>query len=295
MKRRDVVAVMVTGVVVVLGLLTVFAIEITNTQAKSKADVENRVHERSVLAAALIDSLFQTSAVSSIPVDTRLYGGNRVPGRLLNRAAGANRYAVLLEPSGRIIARSRGFNDQAVADLRPFGSPAPLADGPPVGAGQRAALREIGVINFGLTLKTRAGVRYLLTGSDPEEPRSLPDRRAAPDSRCARSPQLRPRRQRRGSGLDQPHPAHRIHVSHPDPALGPAPHKRGGKPSLLRPGATDQHELADAPHRPRRPPVRQCVRVPQVAALGDLSCLRHRRGSRPHVGPARPAGQRCRP
>ena len=44
-----------------LALLTVFAIELSNTQAKSKRDVTTRVHERAVLAAALIDSLFQTA------------------------------------------------------------------------------------------------------------------------------------------------------------------------------------------------------------------------------------------
>jgi signal transduction histidine kinase len=167
-KRRDVVAVMVTGVVVVLGLLTVFAIELTNTQAKSKADVESRVHERSVLAAALIDSLFQTSAGSSIPVDRRLYGGTRVPDRLLNRAADTNRYAVLLDPSGHIIARSSGFNEQATDDLAHSAALRLLRMGHPWALGNVLPYGSSWVINFGLSLNTRAGVRYFLTGLTPK-------------------------------------------------------------------------------------------------------------------------------
>src|SRR5207248_289547 len=59
-KRRESMLALVLGVLVVLGALTLFASELSDTQAKSKADVKARVHERGVLAAALIDSLFQT-------------------------------------------------------------------------------------------------------------------------------------------------------------------------------------------------------------------------------------------
>ena len=65
---------LVTAGLVTLGLLTVFGIELSNTEAKSKRDVEARVHERGVLAAALIDSLFQ-SVAQQIPVDRSRYGG----------------------------------------------------------------------------------------------------------------------------------------------------------------------------------------------------------------------------
>jgi signal transduction histidine kinase len=167
-RRRDVVAVMVTGAVVVLGLLTVFAIEITNTQAKSKTDVGNRVHERSVLAAALIDSLFQTSAGSSTTADARLLGAPRVAAGKLERIRGANRYAVLLDPSGHVIAHSSGFTVQAREDLEQSAALRLLRMGRPWALGNVLPYGGQGVINFGLSLNTRAGVRYLLTGLPPK-------------------------------------------------------------------------------------------------------------------------------
>ena len=60
MKRREAVAGLIVGALVVLALMAVFAVELSDNQAKSKQDIESRVHERSVLAAALIDSLFQS-------------------------------------------------------------------------------------------------------------------------------------------------------------------------------------------------------------------------------------------
>ncbi|HEY2160614.1 MAG TPA: hypothetical protein VGH24_04860, partial [Solirubrobacteraceae bacterium] len=83
----------------VLALLTVFAIELSNTQAKSKQDVEARVHERAVLAAALINSLFQTVA-GQIPEDQRTYGGRTVAAGTLASAQHTNAYVVLLDASG---------------------------------------------------------------------------------------------------------------------------------------------------------------------------------------------------
>ena len=58
-RKREAVLALFAAVFVVLSL-TVFAIELSDTQAKSKNDVKSRVHERAALAAALIDSLFQS-------------------------------------------------------------------------------------------------------------------------------------------------------------------------------------------------------------------------------------------
>jgi signal transduction histidine kinase len=167
MKRRDAIAVLIAGAIVVLGLLSVFAIELSNNQAKSKRDIESRVHERSVLAAALIDSLFQTSASTAGPQDAKLYGTPTVPPRLLQRAKGRNVYAVLLDASGNVLAHSSGFTPQARADLPRSVALRLLRRGYPWSLGNVLPYGRTGVINYGLKLTTPSGTRYLLTGFVP--------------------------------------------------------------------------------------------------------------------------------
>src|SRR6202022_3497350 len=106
-RRRALQALLIPGLVV-LGLLGVFAIEIANTQAKSKSDVKARVHERAVLAAALVDSLFQ-SLVQQIPADARNYGGRVISTRTMNSGRQQNAYLAVVDPTGRVLASSAGF------------------------------------------------------------------------------------------------------------------------------------------------------------------------------------------
>src|ERR1700751_5565295 len=108
-KRRDAAVILIAGALMLMGLLAVFAIELSNTQAKSKADVKTRVHERGVLAAALIDSLFQTGG-QQIPTDQQKFGGRVVTSAAMNAARQTNAYVVLLDASGAVIAASDGFN-----------------------------------------------------------------------------------------------------------------------------------------------------------------------------------------
>jgi signal transduction histidine kinase len=158
----------VAGALIVLALLTVFAIELSNTQAKSKADVESRVHERSLLAAALIDSLFQSSATSSVPADVQKYGGATVSDAQLQAAQAGNRYAVLLDANGGVIAHSSGFTPQAQNDLARSAALRILRSGRPWGLGNILPYPSGGVINYGVALPTSSGTRYLLTGIAPQ-------------------------------------------------------------------------------------------------------------------------------
>lgn len=57
-RRRAVIFPVGAGVVI-LALPMVFAIELSSAQARSRSAVTDRVHEGSVLAGALIDSLVQ--------------------------------------------------------------------------------------------------------------------------------------------------------------------------------------------------------------------------------------------
>ncbi len=158
---------LIVATVGVLALLTVFAIELSNTQAKSKQDVISRVHERAVLAAALIDSLFQ-SVQQQIPQDTAKYGARVVPNRLLDAQAQGSDYAALLNKSGKVIASSRGFNAQARADLSHSVALALVRRGDPYGVGNVLPYGKAGVVNLATAFPTRYGARTLITGFPPQ-------------------------------------------------------------------------------------------------------------------------------
>jgi signal transduction histidine kinase len=164
-KRRDAILALFAAVLL-LGLLSVFAIELSNTQAKSKRDVEARVHERGVLAAALVDGLFQT-VQQQIPQDIRLYGARTVSGRTMDAHNQQNAYTALLDGSGRVLAGSRGFTPQARANLRDSAALALIRSGHPYGLGDLLPYGKTGVIDFAVAFPTKSSPRILLTGFGP--------------------------------------------------------------------------------------------------------------------------------
>jgi signal transduction histidine kinase len=166
-RRRQAVLALVGSALLILGLLTVFAIELSNTQAKSKRDVEARVHERAVLAGALIDSLFQTTQ-SSVPTYTKLYGGD-VTAATMNRARRTNTYIAVLDSAGNVIASSDGFTAQARADLAQSAALRLVRAGHVYGLGNVLPYGKTGVVNFAVKFPARDGSsRILLSGFAPK-------------------------------------------------------------------------------------------------------------------------------
>jgi signal transduction histidine kinase len=168
MKRREAFLSLSVAALVLMALLTVFAIELSNTQAKSKQDVEARVQERGVLAGALIDSLFNT-AQQQTPTYEKLYGGPTVSARTLDQKAreGQSAYIAILSPTGAVIAHSRGFTAQARADLKLSAALALVRTGHPYALGNVLPYGNTGVLNFAIALRTPYGDRILLTGVPP--------------------------------------------------------------------------------------------------------------------------------
>jgi signal transduction histidine kinase/DNA-binding response OmpR family regulator/HPt (histidine-containing phosphotransfer) domain-containing protein len=164
-RGRSVVALLVAGLVVI-GLLAVFAIELSSTEANSKRDVEARVHERAVLAAALVSSLFQTVA-QQVPQDELKFGAPFVSGRTMDAARQQSAYAVLLDSAGRVLASSQGFTPEARSDLSRSAALALVRSGHPFGLGNLLPYGRTGVINLAVAFPTRYGVRILLTGVSP--------------------------------------------------------------------------------------------------------------------------------
>lgn len=166
MKRRNAMHVFVAAGFVVLALLAVFALELANTQAKSKDDVTDRVHERAVLAAALIDSLFQTTG-QQVPLNVRRYGGRTVTNATMNANRQQSTYLALLDPAGRVLAQSRGFTSEARSHLADSVALRFVRAGRPYGLGDIRSYGEKGVINLAVAVPTRFGRRILLTGLPP--------------------------------------------------------------------------------------------------------------------------------
>ncbi len=166
MKRREAILALMSAAFVIMALLAVFAIELSHTQAKSKRDVTARVHERAVLAAALIDSLFQ-STQQQIPQDARTYGARTVSTRTMNKNLQQNSYLVLLDSGGRVVASSRGFTPQAQRDLASSAALKLIARGDLYGLGNLLPYGKAGVIDFAVAFPTRYGPRTLVTGFTP--------------------------------------------------------------------------------------------------------------------------------
>jgi len=156
---------------VVLALLAVFAIELANTQAKSKRDVISRVHDRAVLAAALIDSLFQ-SVQQQVPQYKRDYGARVVTAATMNRNLRAmNRnlqdtaYLLVLDPSRHVIAHSGGVSEGTLRALTSSAALRLLTPRHPYGLGDLVTPGPNGVIEFAVGFTSNFGPRILLTGT----------------------------------------------------------------------------------------------------------------------------------
>ncbi len=167
MKRKNGVAVLVAGAVIVLALMAVFAVQLSDNQSKSRREIQNRVHERGILAGALLDSLFETSAHSTVAQEREIYGTPTVSNAILQRAQRTNAYVAIVDPSGHVVAHSSGFDPQARSDLKISETFKLLRGGAPWALGNILPYKKTGVINFGVTLHTASGTRYLLTGLTP--------------------------------------------------------------------------------------------------------------------------------
>src|SRR5579862_2859592 len=118
MKRREAVGALIAGTSIVLALLAVFAVDLTDNQARSRGNLERQAHQNAQLVAGLIDSLFSTASQPS-PQLLAEYGMKHVRRRFVQRNRGSNEYVVLLNSRDRVLAASRGFTALGRADIAP--------------------------------------------------------------------------------------------------------------------------------------------------------------------------------
>jgi signal transduction histidine kinase len=152
--------------VVVLGLLATFAVALSNTQASSKAAIKARVHERVVLSAALVQSVF-SSIQQQIPGDAKTFGGRHIGAAALRSNLGTGgKYVAVISPAGRVLAsvdmnkrsRSELLGSRAVRLVR-RGDPYALGDVMPDGKSE--------VVDIAIALPTAFGRRMLVEGVTP--------------------------------------------------------------------------------------------------------------------------------
>jgi signal transduction histidine kinase len=165
LQRRGATALLLGAGVVVLGLLATFAVGLSNTQASSKADVKARVHERAVLAGALIESLFST-VQEQIPADAKLYGTRQISAALLAQQRGTAAYLAVLSPDGRVLA-SAGLNSHWRAQLGGARAIKLVMHGDAYALGDLLPGGKSGVINVVAGLPTPYGRRLLVEGAVP--------------------------------------------------------------------------------------------------------------------------------
>jgi signal transduction histidine kinase len=165
MKRKEGLAALVAGALIVLALMAVFAVELSDNQSKSRADIEKQAHQRAVLVSGLIDAVF--NAVSHPNGGAMAaYAMPTVPDRLLQRNKGGNQYIALLDAKGDVIANSTGLTSQARTY---FSQPGAVQS---VLHGQNWAMGDVhpyagvkgGIVNFAVRLQTPSGLRVLVTG-----------------------------------------------------------------------------------------------------------------------------------
>lgn len=168
MRRREAVAALVVGALIALGLLAVFAIKLSDNQTRSRADLETQAHQRAVLVAELIDSLFATAATPNSQLQAE-YGMPVVSQKTLDRTRGSNLFVALMDGDGRMLAASKGFTPQAWLQLSPKGPNVytMIRDGQPWALGNVEPYGHSTVVDFATRIQTKSGERIVVTGIPP--------------------------------------------------------------------------------------------------------------------------------
>lgn len=164
-SRRGATALLLGAGLVVLGLLATFAVALANNQASSKAAIEARVHERVVLATALVESVF-SSVQQQVPADAKTFGGQHVSSAVLRSALGTGKYIAVIGPRGRVLA-SVGLNRQLRARLLASRGMRLVRSGAPYALGDILPDGKSGVVDIFLALPTPSGRRLLVEGLAP--------------------------------------------------------------------------------------------------------------------------------
>lgn len=161
--------VVIVGLCVVMALMVVFGLELSNTQAKSRGSLEDQVHERAVLAASLIDSLFNTTVTTQYCQQDPGYCTATVSLRYLaskNTQSTGAVFAVMLS-GGQVLASTGGITGPALAQVETSKALGLVRSGHPYGLGDFIPYGSSGVIEFAVSFSTPFGTRELVSAFQP--------------------------------------------------------------------------------------------------------------------------------
>ena len=160
MRRRRGAAALGAGALLVLALLTVFAIELSDNQSTSRRNLTTQAHQRAVLVSGLLAAVFAREARVGLDARAALSAAHVAP-RDLNDVPGDKRYAALIDAHGQIITHSAGFDARARADVDPRAALAMVAHGRSWALGD---VRPGNVVDIIARIDGRNGERVLVTG-----------------------------------------------------------------------------------------------------------------------------------
>ena len=161
----------VAGSLVVLGLLTVLALELAHSQNQARRHLETKYLERAQVSAALTESLFAVSASTGAAENAKRFGSERVSAETMARTAkrGQNLHAVLLAEDGSVLAASPGTPEMTTRELSIKPGHVRSALGPTgVGLSNLEGRAANPYIEFVQAFPTPFGRRLLVTGLSPK-------------------------------------------------------------------------------------------------------------------------------
>lgn len=166
---RPILAAITVGIVLAV-VFTVFAIELSSGQTRTRNQIKTEVKDRAELTASLINSLFKTLEQGN-PQDTTDYGGTAVNMTKLEAAAFGERYAVVTASDGRVIAASSGFDQASGLAVRPSLLAGMVQSGTTYYLSDLASVSGHYVADLVVPFKAQDGsTRFLITGLDPLSP-----------------------------------------------------------------------------------------------------------------------------
>jgi len=167
-------AVVVAMSALVVGLLIIFAVQLSGNQSKSLRDTKTGIQQRGELATALITSLFD-STTQQIPTYTTDYGGSTINVSKLTANPQTTVFAAVLDSSGATLAASPTFTDEARSIVLGSSAWTMVTSGRPYGLGDLAPFAPKGVIPFVVAFPTSTStatnltLRYLVSGVPPDQ------------------------------------------------------------------------------------------------------------------------------